>query len=110
MKWGATEGWVLLVAGLLTSGSAQADADKVRGCTSPAQAHELLIQQKFIAPFRALSEAPRAGPGDAVGVQLCRLGDAFVYDITMLGRDGHVSHVLVNAYTGVLMPPARAGK
>ena len=110
MKRSATACWMLFVAGLIISGSARADVDRVRGCTSPAQAHELLIQQKFIAPFRALGEAVRSGQGDAVGVQLCRLGETFIYDITMLGRDGRVNHTLVNARTGVLMPPAKAGK
>ena len=87
-----------------------ADVDRVRDCMPPGQARELLIEQKFIAPFRALKEAVRSGQGEAVGVQLCRLGDGFVYDITLLQRDGRVGHSLVNARTGLVAPPARAAK
>jgi uncharacterized membrane protein YkoI len=99
-----------LAAFLLTASAAQADGDRVRGCMSPAQAHDILIQQKLIAPFRALGEAMRAAQAEAVGVQLCRLGDLFIYDITLLQRDGRVSHSLVNAHTGTVVVPARASK
>lgn len=100
----------LAAALMATAGVAYGEGDRVRGCIQPAQAHELLIEQKFVAPFRALREAIRAGQGEAVGVQLCRLGEAFVYDITLLQRDGRVSHTLVNARTGAAMAPARAAK
>jgi uncharacterized membrane protein YkoI len=95
---------------ILSASMAKADADRVRACTSPGQAHEILIQQKLIAPFRALGEAKRADQAEAVGVQLCRLGDLFVYDVTLLQRDGRVNHSLVNARTGVIVAPARASK
>lgn len=94
----------------LSAPLALADAERVVNCTPAGQAHDLLIQQKFVAPFRALGEALRGGQGDAVGVQLCRLGELFVYDITMLQRDGRVLHTLVNARTGVIVAPGRSGK
>lgn len=90
--------------------AAYADGDRVRGCMPPGQAHDILIQQKFIAPFKALGEAVRASQAEAVGVQLCRLGDTYVYDIILLQHDGRVSHTLVNARTGVLVAPVRASK
>lgn len=110
MKRGASAIAVAILAALVTATSAKADADRVRSCASPSQAHELLIQQKFIAPFRALAEAVRASQAEAVGVQLCRLGEAFVYDVTLLQRDGRVSHSLVNARTGVLVSTGRPMK
>lgn len=91
------------VASLALSQPTMADADRVRACMSPEQAHEVLIQQKFIAPFRALREAAHAGQGDAVGVELCKQGETYVYDVTVLQRDGHVGHSLVNARTGSLI-------
>ena len=94
-------GLAAIVVSLAVTGAAAADLDRVRGCMSPEQAHELLIQQKFVAPFRALREATHGGQGEAVGVELCRQGETFVYDVTVLQRDGHVGHVLVNARTGL---------
>jgi hypothetical protein len=110
MKSGAVATAVALIGLMSISLPALADGERVRGCASPAQAHELLIQQKFIAPFRALGEAMRGTQAEAVGVQLCRLGEAFVYDITLLQRDGHVGHALVNARTGVLVVSQRQAK
>lgn len=77
---------------------------------STDQAREVLIAQKFVAPFRALGEAARSAQGEAVGVQLCRFNDDFVYDVTVLRRDGRVIHALVNAHNGAVLPlkaPAR---
>lgn len=95
---------------LLGASFARADVERVRGCVAPSQAHDVLIDQKLIAPFRALGEAARGGQGDAVGVQLCRVGDLYVYDITLLRRDGQVSHALINARKGGLVIPARTAK
>ena len=97
----------VVAAGLVFSEPAAADADRVRGCMAPDQAHELLIQQKFVAPFRALREATRGGQGEAVGVELCRQGETYVYDVTVLQHDGHVGHALVNARTGVQVTHAK---
>jgi uncharacterized membrane protein YkoI len=77
---------------------------------SPGQARDVLIAQKFIAPFRAVGEAARAIGGETVGLQLCLSGDVFVYDVTVLKRDGRVSHVLVDAHTGALLGAPRNAK
>lgn len=95
---------------LLGASAARADIERVRGCMAPSQAHDVLIDQKLIAPFRALGEAARGGQGDAVGVQLCRVGELYVYDITLLQRDGRVSHALINARKGGLVVPGRNAK
>ena len=89
---------------------ARADGERVRGCMTTTQARDILIDQKLIAPFRALGEGARSAQGDAVGLQLCRLTDQFVYDVTVLRRDGRVVHALVDARTGQPMAPGRPAK
>ena len=111
MKTGA---FALLLAILCpVSGTVRAatapPAEHVRGCMSPEQARDTLITQRLVAPFRAFGEARRGGDGDVVGLQLCRLAEDFVYDVTLLRRDGHVSHVLINARNGVPLA-TRTGK
>lgn len=103
-------GLAILGSAMFFAAPSQADGERVRGCMSTNQAREVLIQQKLIAPFRALGEAARTGQGEAVGLQLCRLGDEFVYDITLLRRDGRVVHALVNARSGVSLASTRPAK
>lgn len=95
---------------LLPAAPLRAASDRVHGCMSPAQAREVMIDQKFVAPFRAVAEATRAGGGETVGLQLCQSGEVYVYDVTLLRRDGHVSHTLVDAHSGTVLPVTRAGK
>ena len=95
---------------LLPAPPLRAANDRVHGCMPPAQAREIMIAQQFVAPFRAVGEATRAQGGETVGLQLCLAGDVFVYDVTLLRRDGRVSHTLVDAHTGAILTGARAGK
>ena len=100
----------ILAIGWAPLGPAEAQGDRVRACMLPREAREVLIQERLVAPFRALGEAMRSGPGEVVGVQLCRLADNFVYDVTMLQREGRVVHVLIDARRGVPIVAARTGK
>jgi hypothetical protein len=95
---------------LVPAAPLRAAPERVHGCMPPAQAREIMIDQKFVAPFRAVAEANRAGNGETVGLQLCQFGEAYVYDVTLLRHDGHVSHTLVDAHSGAVVPGARAGK
>jgi hypothetical protein len=100
-----------LAACLFPLTSVHAEAIRVRACVSPGQARDILISQRLVAPFRAFGEAMRSGDGEVVGLQLCRVNDDFVYDVTLLRRDGRVVHVLINARNGApLAPAARASK
>lgn len=99
-----------LCIGSIAPKPVRAAGERVHGCMSPAQARDVLIAQKFVAPFRALGEASRAIGGETVGLQLCLSGDAFVYDVTVLKRDGRVSHVLVDAHSGAIMGAPRGAK
>ena len=76
----------------------------MRACVPPSQARDLLIEERLVAPFRAFGEAMRTGLGEVVGLQLCRLGESLVYDVTMLGHDGHVTHVQFDARNGASIP------
>jgi hypothetical protein len=95
---------------LLPAAPLRAASDRVHGCMPPSQAREVMIAQQFVAPFRAVGEATRTQGGETVGLQLCLAGDVFVYDVTLLRRDGRVSHTLVDAHSGTVLAAPRAGK
>ncbi|MCW6506522.1 PepSY domain-containing protein [Lichenifustis flavocetrariae] len=103
----------IAVLGLVISsiGPLRAESERVHACMSPNQARELLITQRLIAPFRAFGEVSRNQPGgDAVGLQLCLYGDVFVYDVTVLRRDGRVSHTMVDAHSGAILAAPHGAK
>ena len=95
---------------MTAQGPLRAAGERVHGCMSPAQARDVLIEQKFVAPFRALGEAARSGGGEVVGLQLCLSGDIFVYDVTLLRRDGRVTHTLVDPHSGTVLAGPRGAK
>ena len=110
MKPGAVT--VALAIGLVLPclGSAKAESSLVTGCMSLEEARAALIAERLTAPFAALRGAEGFGQGEAVGLQLCRSAADFVYDITLLQRDGRVSHVFIDARSGLKTGPKRVGR
>src|ERR1700674_5748148 len=74
-----------------------AEVERVRGCLSAAETREAIRAHKLIEPFRAMGDASGRAQSEAIAVRLCRSNEKFVYDITMLRRDGRVVHVYVDA-------------
>ncbi|RYC31514.1 hypothetical protein D3273_12775 [Lichenibacterium minor] len=69
-------------------------------CVRPARARELFFEKGLVPPIRALREASNLGNAEAIDIQLCWFRGELVYDVTLLGRDGPVTHRLVAAATG----------
>jgi hypothetical protein len=69
-------------------------------CFSTAQTREHIILYKLVEPFASMLAVARAVQGDPIGVRLCRIGDEFIYEISLLRHDGHVMKILVDAATG----------
>jgi uncharacterized membrane protein YkoI len=71
-----------------------------RVCFSAAQTREKIGTHKLAEPFRLMKSAAARFQAEAIGVKLCRWGEDFVYEISLLRRDGHVIHAFVNAGNG----------
>lgn len=91
---------LLLLATLLIPLSAPlAQAD----CLSQGEMREVVASGSVIAPVSATRAAQAQSPGaEVTRVQLCRAGGGYVYEITLLQRDGRVVSVAVDAATGQL--------
>ena len=50
-----------------------------------------------------LNYAGKASEAEALTAKLCHVGDDFVYEITLLNRDGRIVHVEMGAATGKLV-------
>ncbi|WP_237479856.1 PepSY domain-containing protein [Lichenibacterium dinghuense] len=69
-------------------------------CVRPARARELFFEKGLVPPIRAMRQASDLSNAEAIDIQLCWFRGELVYDVTLLGRDGPVTHRLVSAATG----------
>jgi uncharacterized membrane protein YkoI len=72
-------------------------------CLNPADAREALTRNKFTDPAAALRSAAAVAHADPLRSRLCRWNDDYVYEITLLRRDGKVMRVVIKADDGSLV-------
>ena len=69
-------------------------------CLNAAETRETVKSRHLLEPFAALKFAGAQRKAEALSAKLCRTGDDFVYEITLLHRDGRLVHVEMEAGTG----------
>ena len=72
-------------------------------CVPPARARELFFEKGLVPPIRAMRQAAGLSGAEAIDIQLCWFNGALVYDVTLLGRDGPVTHRLMSGATGAAL-------
>ena len=77
------------------------DDAQTLACVRPARARQLFFEKGLVPPIRALRQASSLTGAEAIDIQLCWFRGELVYDVTLLGRDGPVTHRLVSAMTGL---------
>jgi uncharacterized membrane protein YkoI len=91
--------------------TAQAEPPRVGArplCLNAAETREMVKSHRLIEPFAALKAASAQRKAEALSARLCRVGDDFVYEITLLHRDGRLVHVEMGAASGkIVARPAR---
>jgi hypothetical protein len=74
-----------------------------RACLNQKE-RRALIESGAVMPLTAAVNAVRSHvPGTLVRARLCRRGEGFVYVLTVLGHDGKVTRVVVDAVKGTLV-------
>jgi len=68
-------------------------------CVPPRETRELVEQHRLQSPVAAVAAAHRTAPGELLAARLCERGGGYVYMLHLLGRDGRVQRVLVDAMT-----------
>lgn len=75
------------------------DLPRTRVCFNSAESREKILSNKLTEPFQALRRGRLQG--DALRARLCRWKpDEFVYEISVLRRDGRIVHIYMNAQNG----------
>jgi len=93
--------YLLALVALAAAGPAAA-ADPA--CLSQDQRRAAVATHRAIPLARAVRDIRRRAAGaEVVGARLCYRGSDLVYVLTVLARDGKVTHASVNAASGVLI-------
>jgi uncharacterized membrane protein YkoI len=71
-----------------------------RACLNAAETREMVKTRRLLEPFAALKFASAQRKAEALSAKLCHTGEDFVYEITLLLRDGRLVHVDMEAGTG----------
>lgn len=90
----------LTLCGLAAANLSLANEPAPPQCFSTAQTREQIILHKLAEPFASMQTAARSAQGDPIGARLCRIDDNFIYEISLLRRDGHLVKILIDATTG----------
>jgi uncharacterized membrane protein YkoI len=78
-----------------------APAAYARVCLDAAETREAIVEHKLANPVSAQRQAAaRHAGGEFLRSRLCRWNDDYIYEISLLTRDGHVAQVFVRAADG----------
>ena len=69
-------------------------------CLTDADAREEAQNRRLVSVQHAITTARQRSKGELLSAHLCRSSDGFVYRISILGRDGRVDRVLIDAANG----------
>ena len=69
-------------------------------CYTVAQTREKIAQHGLADPVPLLRKAGAENQGEPLAARLCRKGEVFIYDITVMRRDGRIERVPLNAADG----------
>ncbi len=89
----------VLSATLASPVAAQA-ADARRACLSASETRESVSAHQLREPMALLREAAAQTRAEPLGARLCRWNEQFVYEMSLLRRDGRVVRVFVDAASG----------
>ena len=74
-----------------------------RGCLSPKERRALIEKGTVLHLAAALRAVRTRVPGTLVRARLCHRGEGFAYVLTVLGHDGKVTRVIVDAVKGTVV-------
>lgn len=92
---------VLILAALICAPQRTAVAANISACLTKEQRQAAQASGKVV-PLASAKHAVPAHKGEVVRAKLCQRQNGLVYLLTLLARDGKVTHVAVDAGSGRL--------
>ncbi len=93
--------FILIAIALIFVPQRMALAADVSSCLTREQRHAVQASGKVV-PLAAAKRAVPAHKGEVVRAKLCQRQNGLVYLLTLLARDGKVTHMAVDASSGRL--------
>jgi uncharacterized membrane protein YkoI len=93
---------VIVFAALLAAAAPAFAAEGERVCLDAAQTRAAVRDHGLTDPGTAQRTAATQARAEALRARLCRWNEVYVYEITLLRRDGKVMHVNVRAADGTV--------
>lgn len=79
------------------------DEKSVWDCMNAAQTREAVAEHKLIPPMRAARNIEKSTRAEPLQSRLCQSHEAFIYELTLLRRDGKVIRLFINAANGAVL-------
>jgi uncharacterized membrane protein YkoI len=96
-------GYFVLASCLGFCVGALAQPAQANQCYSTAETRDQIAAHGLSEPLRSIQKAAAHFQAEALGAKLCRRDDAFVYEISLLRRDGKIVRSLYDAKTGQIV-------
>lgn len=94
---------LLLLAANLPAVASENVAMAIHSCLGAGEARDVIAENHLITSTIAMGNAAQKVQADALAGRLCRWNQQYVYEITLLRRDGRVIHAFVEALTGKIV-------
>jgi uncharacterized membrane protein YkoI len=101
-------GAIALVAAFGLSDAVAEENASATQCFSTAQTRDKIMAEKLGDPFVSMRAAEARVKGEALNARLCRKGENFIYEISIVRQDGRVVKVLYDAANGQPLSPRKS--
>jgi uncharacterized membrane protein YkoI len=108
LSLGVVSAGLMVGAGLCDG--ARAQPAQQSECYSTAETRDKIAAQGLSEPFRSMQKAAARFEAQALAAKLCRRDDNFVYEISLLRRDGRIVRSLFDAKTGKIIESKSANQ
>lgn len=92
--------FLALTLSLALTGLVRGETAERRHCFSQVETRESVAAHRLREPLALLREAARETRAEPLGTRLCLWNEKFVYEMSLLRRDGRVVRVFTDAASG----------
>ncbi len=92
---------VVIIAAAFLAGPAAAKQE----CLSAKDSREMVLSGHLLEPLQVMKNLTSLSRSEPVSIKLCRWDSVYIYDVTLLHRDGKLLRVFVDAISGKTVNP-----
>lgn len=74
-------------------------------CLSAKESREMVVASHLLEPLQVMKNLTSLSRSEPVSIKLCRWDNVYIYDVTLLHKDGKLLRVFVDAISGKTVNP-----